>query len=30
VRELLQAPPEIAHLVAPRRTPRFERVKPAA
>jgi MFS family permease len=30
VRKLLQGPPEITHLVAPRRASRFERVRPAA
>jgi hypothetical protein len=30
VRKLLQAPPEITHLVAPRRTSRFDTVRPAA
>ncbi len=30
VRKLLQGPPEIAHLVAPRRSQRFDKVKPAA
>ena len=30
VRKLLQAPPEITHLVAPRRASRFETVRPAA
>ena len=30
VRAMLLAPPEISHLVAPRRSQRFDRVRPAA